>query len=367
MAERYKPCINIGPGDIIRDELAALNWTQEDLSSIMGMTPKAINEILTNKSAITIETARLLNKALGPSAQFWLNADASYRLRLESDHKSEKEAETKAIIYKYMPIREMVKKRWLKQSKNANALVKEVKEFWEIDKLDFSFMDEAELPNFRKSDAYNQYNSYYAQCWYKKAKKSALEFKVERYSKKKLKELSHRINLFTVRDGGIEIFIKELNSIGVKFFVLPHLQKTYIDGASFFDGDNPVIVTTCRYNRNDNFWFTIAHEIAHILLHLKKGECFLDNLEKLDSPKEREADDLASGMLEVNEVLNFFKGKTRYISRRQISECSDEQKIAPGIIVGVLQFYGKMSRKNLNRFKETIIEKIPGNHFVGKY
>ena len=51
------------------------------------------------------------------------------------------------------------------------------------------------------------------------------------------------------------------------------------DGACFFQEDNPVIVYTGRYDRVDNFWFTLAHEIAHVLLHLDKKKCnaFLDD------------------------------------------------------------------------------------------
>jgi HTH-type transcriptional regulator/antitoxin HigA len=50
-----------------------------------------------------------------------------------------------------------------------------------------------------------------------------------------------------------------LNNAGVVFFVLPHLQKTYLDGAAFFVDHTPVIVYTGRYKRIDIFWFTVAH------------------------------------------------------------------------------------------------------------
>jgi addiction module HigA family antidote len=100
MAERYKPYINIGPGDIIRDELEALDWTKEDLARAMGITTKEVKNIIANKTAVTDDTARLLSRALGPSAQFWMNADAAYRLRLKSNQEKEKKSETKILVQK---------------------------------------------------------------------------------------------------------------------------------------------------------------------------------------------------------------------------------------------------------------------------
>ena len=38
MVTRYKPFINVGPGEVIKEELEALNWTQEDLAREIGVS-----------------------------------------------------------------------------------------------------------------------------------------------------------------------------------------------------------------------------------------------------------------------------------------------------------------------------------------
>jgi len=43
MPKKYKPFINTGPGDIIKDNLEALNWTQSDLARVMDMNPKNVS------------------------------------------------------------------------------------------------------------------------------------------------------------------------------------------------------------------------------------------------------------------------------------------------------------------------------------
>jgi HTH-type transcriptional regulator/antitoxin HigA len=364
MSTKYRPFVNIGPGDIIKRDLEALNWTQDDLSKIIGMSNKAVNEIVTNKTAVTIETAKLLSKAFGQSPQFWVNLDTNYRLRLKSENQKEKEAEIKAAIYKHMPVREMIKKGWINNYQTIDQLTDEAKKFWQMEEIDFSFMEEEELPNFRKSNAYFQYNNYYAMCWYQMAKSSAKNFDAPLYSKKSLEELATNLSGFTVIENGVEEFITKLNQTGVKFLVLSHLPKTYIDGASFYDNDNPVIVYTARYDRIDNFWFTIAHETAHILLHLEKGTYFVDDLESLDTPLEKESDFAASRMLKVRAITDYFSGKYRYISESQVRECGEQLNIAPAIIVGVLQYYKKLSRRNLNRFKHPVLGAIPGQYRV---
>ncbi len=114
---KYKPFINVGPGDIIRREMEYLGWTQEDLAEIMGLTTKSINQILNHKQAVTMDSAILLSKAIGPSPESWMNLERNYRLRQQEDSQEnkgeEQKTETKAKIRKYMPLSNMKKKVWI--------------------------------------------------------------------------------------------------------------------------------------------------------------------------------------------------------------------------------------------------------------
>ena len=73
----------IPPGEVLQEELAARNMTQQDLARAMGRPPRAINEIIHGRKALTTRTALELEKVLGVSAQLWLRLEASYRLALE--------------------------------------------------------------------------------------------------------------------------------------------------------------------------------------------------------------------------------------------------------------------------------------------
>lgn len=364
---KYKPFLNIGPGEFIKEELEARNWRQEDLAEILGISLKSVNKLIMNKQSITIETARLLSKAFGQSPQYWMNLDTNYRLRLQTESSKEKEVEIKSDIYKHMPFKEMIKKGWIKMPKTIADLIHEIKLFWGIPDLDFSFLEKKPSLNFRKSEAFDHYNTYYALTWFRMAQRCAGMFQLDHYAKDELGKLSKNLYSYTIIENGIEIFLRELNKIGVKFFVLSHLQKTYIDGASFFDDSNPVIVYTARHDRTDNFWFTIAHEIAHVILHLKKKEdYFIDSLDDLSTRQEEAANKFAEKILKAHEIMEYFSPYKKYISRDRVIKCAQEIKVSPDIVVGVLQHHNILLRRNLNEFKHTVSELIPQEYLAEK-
>jgi len=359
---QIRAALKFGPGYFIREEMELRDWTQEDLADVMGITPKHLNAILREKQPLTIEIARLLGEVFNTSAQYWINIDTGYRLWKEQD-KTEKEmaADLKGMIFERMPVNDMIKKRWLLPYAAIDELKEQVMDFWGMKSLDFSHHDSNLLPCLtRKSEAYNQYNASYALTWYRKAYLVAEAKRPRPYDQQKLKSLYEELHSFTVRDGGINKFLKELKEAGVIFFVLPHLNKTYLDGAAFFSGGNPVIVYTGRYRRIDNFWFTIAHEIAHIIKHINdKTPFILDNFSNKERNRiEDEANELAARMLKHNEITEFLEPYLEYLSTIRIEECSARLEIHPAIIIGKLAHDGKVSYANQKLYNENVMEFI---------
>ena len=162
-------------------------------------------------------------------------------------------------------------------------------------------------------------------------------------------------------ENGITLFLNKLNACGVKFFVLPHLEKTYLDGAAFLNDGTPVVVYTARYKRIDNFWFTVAHEIAHILKHLDDKTPFvLDNLhEETIDKQEQEANMLASKHLKHPEILAFLEPFFSYLSVPRLKDCAKTLNIHPSIIIGALAFNKTISFRNINLFNENVLDVIP--------
>jgi HTH-type transcriptional regulator / antitoxin HigA len=352
-----------GPGYFIQEQMDLREWTQEDMVEITGISLKHINKILQDKQPITLETARILSEVFNTSAQYWVNLDSGYRLWKESGISlKEVEADIRSMIYERMPVRDMVKKGWIKPFMNIEELKTETLRFWGWTDLDFTRLDNVSMECYtRKSIAFQQFNVSYALTWYQMARKCAESLPRKEYNKDALSELYDKLYHYTAETNGIEHFLEELEGCGVLFFVLPHLQKTYLDGAAFLSGKNPVIVYTGRHKRIDNFWFTVAHEIAHILKHLNESSQFiLDDLKDgEENDIEKEANALASGKLRHKEISDYLNPYLNYLSTSRVEECSTKYEVHPSIIIGKLTFDKKVSYKNLYLFNDNVIELIP--------
>jgi len=360
---------NFGPGYFIREQMELRDWTQSDLSEVIGITVKHLNKILQDKQPLTLDMARLLGKVFNTSARYWLNLDTGYRLWLAQENTiAEKEAGTKAMIYERMPVKDMLAKGWLKPYKSIAQLQKQVIDFWHWKELDFSVLDDQMLSCLKgKSEDFNQFNASYAITWYQKAFNVALNFPASVYQKQQLETIFDNLHTYTLHHQGIEQVIRDLASAGVIFFVLPPLQKTTLDAAAFFRTENPVIVYSARNPRIDNFWFTLAHEIAHIQLHLNEKTPFiLDNLKdgKTD-PMEKEANNLAAEKLRHPQILDYLTPHLNYLTKSKVEECAAKYEIHPSVIIGKLTREKKLSNNNLNLFNENVLNQIPGKYKQG--
>jgi HTH-type transcriptional regulator/antitoxin HigA len=121
-------------------------------------------------------------------------------------------------------------------------------------------------------------------------------------SLRKLAKLSSKID-------GIKRALDNLSNLGIAVVVMPSLPGTFLDGAAMVTSTGtPVVGLTLRYDRADNFWFTLLHELSHICLHyeiLVEGRtAFVDDMEIIsDDVREQEADTLAQESLIPSSVL----------------------------------------------------------------
>src|ERR1700687_5243396 len=75
----------IHPGEILADELEELGVTPTELSRQIAVPPNRVTQIIQGKRAITGDTALRLGHWFQTSAQFWLNLQAAYDLRLAAE------------------------------------------------------------------------------------------------------------------------------------------------------------------------------------------------------------------------------------------------------------------------------------------
>ena len=134
-----------------------------------------------------------------------------------------------------------------------------------------------------------------------------------------------------------EIIKNILKECGVALIFEPHLPNTYVNGVSYkLTCDKAIIMLSDRGKKDDILWFTLFHEIAHLIKHSKK-EVFIDLEDTESNNIESEADDFAKNILIPDSIYNkFIKNNTCY-DDNILKKFSEENNISTGIIVGRLQ------------------------------
>jgi HTH-type transcriptional regulator / antitoxin HigA len=164
----------------------------------------------------------------------------------------------------------------------------------------------------------------------------------------------------SVTDDGPRQAREYLNKAGIALLALPHLAHTYLDGAVFMiDAKRPVIAMTLRYDRLDNFWFVLLHELGHLKLgHLSGDQTWIaDDLElpSNDYKQEVEADNFAAHMLLAAEFTLDAQPK---VTTSEVLRYASDHGVHPAIVAGRIQH----TKKDFRTFANLL-----GHNDVRKY
>jgi HTH-type transcriptional regulator/antitoxin HigA len=184
-------------------------------------------------------------------------------------------------------------------------------------------------------------------AWVKRVEHLAHRQAVADYDRGRLEEAMPDLLANAARAEDVSRVPAFLRGLGVHFVIVPHLPKTYLDGAAFRLNSHPVVALTLRHDRIDNFWFTLLHELAHIVADHEGG--YLDYLDQEDdSAVEIEANRLARDWLIAPQAYGDFVAATRpYFSRDKVIGFAEDQQRHPAIVVGRLQYEKQIPWENL--------------------
>jgi HTH-type transcriptional regulator/antitoxin HigA len=161
-----------------------------------------------------------------------------------------------------------------------------------------------------------------------------------------------------------------LSECGVRFVVVEPLAGSKIDGACLWLGRRqnvPVIGMSLRYDRIDNFWFYLRHEIEHVLRGDGKETAILDadiegSLKAAPeslSPEERAANTAAAEFCVPSAELDNFIARVRPIfAEQRVVLFAESLHVHAGIVVGQLQRRTErydLLRKYLVKVREYLI------------
>lgn len=284
--------------------LAAIKFRMEqsdlkpaDLIPYIGSRSR-VSEILSGKRQLTLEMVRALEAGLGIPAKVLIK-------KPEPEVGIENGTESQFQHWKLRLVREMETYGYFgNASLNKQDKISLLKNF-------FSSISTTQIVGMPRKSHYRSASTdkHALYAWSVRVIKKAKEIKLPIKYKHGIIDLDfmQRLAKLSIKDNSPILAQKYLQEHGIILIIEPHLSKTYLDGATILvDKDNPVIGLTVRYDRLDNFWFTLMHELGHIARHYNDDiSLFFD--EKLDDSKgaeldskEKEADDLAREALVPN-------------------------------------------------------------------
>jgi HTH-type transcriptional regulator/antitoxin HigA len=336
--------IAIPPGETIREQLEIRNMTQREFAIRMDLSEKHINRLINGQVALTPDVAVRLESVLGVPAHIWSRLEAAYREALVKV-KEENELESDEEIAEKIPYTELAKLGWVEKAQNSIEKVWNLRRYFEVASL--GAIDELRMQGiaFRLLNT-EEKNQYAAMAWTQQARRVARKTETSAIDLERLKSAIPVIRAMTTQTS--QEFQPKLYDLlagcGVALVVLPHLKGSFLQGATFYDGNHIVLGLTLRGKDSDRFWFSLFHEIAHIMYG------HINSKTAIDDKQEREADGFAQNILVPQNKYQAFI-KVGSFAKTSIVAFSEEIGIASGIVLGRLQKDGKVSFSQFNELK----------------
>ena len=337
--------IAIPPGETIKEQLSFRSMSQKEFAMRMGLTEKHVTNLLKGRVQLTSNVAMRLESVLGAPAIFWENLEALYREALiKVEEENQMEADTE--IAKNLPCSDMVKHGWIPHSKNPYEKVINLRKFFEVSTLQLindPAINHIACRRFSSGDK----SDYALLAWAQKAKLEARNYETKSINISGLKKVVPKIRALSILspDDFCPKLTKLFSNNGVALIFLPHIKSSALHGASFYDGKKIVVGLTVRGKYADKFWFSLFHEIAHIIYgHI--GQANGTSIED-----EKKADSFASEILIPPKELNQFIQNGNY-NAKTLGQFAERIGIDVGILVGRLQHEGIINYNQFNKLRK---------------
>lgn len=286
------------PVEAVQFRMLEQDLRQVDLVPYFGSRSR-VSEFLSRQRPLTVNMIRELSSGLG------IPTDVLIQDSIAPATKSQNEADNELDWSKF-PLREMVSRGWIhleKRRTDAAKSAEAVREF--IEQALGSAKPGVLARRTIRGDAFSWQAMYALTAWQARVLQKAEEPKYRSHGKFDFKGLNSEFfrelaSLSHYEDGPVRA-IDYLRKAGIAIVIEEHLNKTKLDGAAMLSSTGkPIIGLTLRFDRVDNFWFTLFHELVHVWKHLNNpGDVFLDRLADKESTEtiEKEANRYARDLL----------------------------------------------------------------------
>ena len=345
----YKDLIAFHPGQYVEELIEDYNVTQKEFAERLGVSAKTISKLVNAEESISKETAHKLAKLSGVSMQTWLNLQNAYDVKVaeiveqkELEEGSEKEI-CEMIDFKYFKEKGYVPdKRYILKEK-----IIELRKILGVASLE-NLTSFNHLVSYRNTREFTTKSIVNSNIMLELAAKQAREETSTKLDRKRLERYLPALRELTRLSP--DLFYPKLKEIlldcGIVLVGLPALPNANLNGATKkFSNGSALLLLTDRNKASDIFWFSLFHEIGHILENEFSSD---DGNSESYFRSEEKADQFAKDcLIRPEDYQNFIKKGN--FDKSDILDFAEEIDIHPSVVLGRLQNDGILS---FNRFRE---------------
>lgn len=295
---RAFPIARPDPVDAVLFRMHEQDLRQVDLVPYFGSRSR-VSEFLARRRPLTVPMVRELSVGLGIPAEVLIQDSVAAKTQAEADT-------AQALDWTKFPVNEMCARGWIHLSKRRSDPSEKLAAVQRFVERALGGNRHGVLARRTiKGEAFAWPAFYALTAWQAQVLEKAREEPYRATAKFNLSSLdeaffSKLVRLSAKPDGPL-LALNLLRRAGIAVVIERHLPKTKLDGAAMLNSSGePVIGLTLRYDKLDNYWFTLLHECVHVWRHLSNpGDVFLDRLADKESSEEleREADRYARDLL----------------------------------------------------------------------
>ena len=331
------------PGTFLRRMLDERGWSQTDLVFVLGCHPKSVNQIINEKQGVSCAMSKALGDALGLSPSYFSELQRAFDLA--SAEEPDPSVSVRAQLLRNYPIREMVRRGWL-QDGDAQSLGQQLARFFDVN-------DPSHVPylaHAAKKTSYEERSIPPVQlAWLFRVRQIAKSHATPKFSQTRLSDAVARMRELLIAPEEARHVPRILAECGVRFVVVEALPSSKIDGVCLWlDQHSPVIGMSLQFDRIDNFWFVLRHEIEHVL----KGHGKVDPEGMIDAElqgehagtgnsipeEERTANIAASDFCVARDKMNsFIARKTPFFYEKDVLAFAKINNVHPALPIGQIQ------------------------------
>lgn len=334
------------PGQLISALLDANGWTKRTASAMLGISESTLNKVAGDKQPVTAEIAILLEDVFGVSAEEFLALQQAFdlaRARYASPPNPARAARGKLLSE--LPINEMIDRHWLvvENAKDVGSIDKALGRFFGKSNIELI----SDLPHAAKKTDQSAPPTMTQLAWLYRVRAIASQLLVaRRFSHDSEKQLLAKLKPLLAAPEEARKVPRILTEFGIRFLVVECLKGAKIDGVCLWlDDESPVIAMTARYDRMDNFWFVLRHELEHVFRGHGKKSPVVDS--EIESGDQLDEDEIAANFAASEfcapsaRIDSFIARKAPLFPERDFLGLANILGVHPCLVAGQIRFRTK--------------------------